>query len=136
MDAAPMQKPTSLIVIGIIITILGALGGASAASILAFKDDPNFAPLLEQMPFSPEVHAGIGVAGALLSVIAGIGIVMGKNWARWLYVLMSIFNIAFGIAINPNAQGLIGAVFGLIILGIFSFFLFRGREDAYFKREG
>lgn len=129
-----MQKPTSLTVIGVIIIIFGVLGGVSAASILAFKDDPNFAPMLEQLPLSPEAHVGIGVIGAVLTVAAGVGVLMGKNWGRWLYVVLSLFNVVFGVAINPNAQGLISAVFGLLILGIISYFLFRARENAYFKR--
>lgn len=131
-----MQKPTSLTVIGVIIVIFGALGLIGMGNLFLLKDNPDFQAALEAAPLPLEAQIALGLVSSVLTLVAGVGILTGKNWGRWLYVTVAIAGILISVGTNPTAPGLVGAAFSAAILAIFSFFLFRAQEDAYFKRAG
>jgi hypothetical protein len=67
----------------------------------------------------------------LLQIVAGVFMLYGRNWARWLLVAW----IAFHIIISA----LHSVLFLLMHVAIFSvilFFVFRRRTSAYFNAEG
>lgn len=121
MDQAAPQKPTSLIVIGILIIVLAVFSAIGAFGMVALKDDPNFASALEAAPVGIDTLIAVTAGGAVIMLIAGIGILMGANWGRWLYVIYSVAGIGFGFFTNPN---LIQILPSLVIFAIFAFFLF------------
>ena len=64
----------------------------------------------------------------LLSIVAGLFMLRGHNWARWLLVAWIAFHIILG-ALHSALQLLIHALIFSVIL----FFLFRRPASAYFS---
>jgi hypothetical protein len=67
----------------------------------------------------------------LLQIVAGVFMLYGRNWARWLLVAWITFHIII--------SALHSVLFLLMHVAIFSvilFFVFRRRASAYFNAEG
>jgi hypothetical protein len=65
----------------------------------------------------------------LASIVSGLFMLRGFNWARWLLVAWIVFHIVIS-ALHSLFQLLIHVVIFSVIL----FFLFRPRASAYFAR--
>jgi hypothetical protein len=77
-------------------------------------------------------EAGIYVIGAL-AVVAGIYMLRGRNWARWLalgwicfHVFVAAFNQSIGLAI-------IGLLIHAVFVALLAWFLFRRESQEWFK---
>jgi len=67
----------------------------------------------------------------VLAIIAGVYLLLGRNWARWLalawiafHVIVSAFNSVFQLAVHA------------VMCAVFAYFLFRPRADRYFRAAG
>ena len=64
----------------------------------------------------------------LAAVVAGVFMLYGRNWARWLLVIWIIFHIVLS-ALHSIFQLLLHALIFTVIL----YFLFRRESSAYFS---
>ena len=94
-----MQKHVT--VVGILFVAIGVVGIASAAIVVAVTVSPGLlAYALEGTAEALVVLTTLGCAAggcvALLSVpeiIAGVGLLQGRNWARYLALFLSVLNL-------------------------------------------
>ena len=63
----------------------------------------------------------------ILQIVAGLFILRGRNWARWLLVVWIAFHIVIS-ALHSMFQLLLHAVIFTVIL----YFLFRRESSSYF----
>jgi hypothetical protein len=66
-----------------------------------------------------------------LQIVAGVFILKGRNWARWLLVVWLAFHVVVG-ALHSPFHLITHAVF--FVLGLY--FLFRPNAAAYFRNAG
>jgi uncharacterized integral membrane protein len=115
-----VRRPTSVTVVAwlVIAFALMTAVGLFFASALTFRTH-----FPRQWP--------IALLGLLVTFLCGIFMLKGKNWARWVYVSWSILILAYAltevriIVLAPNA----------IKIAVFTFILFRGPANRYFKHD-
>ncbi|XAM01110.1 hypothetical protein OT109_06930 [Phycisphaeraceae bacterium D3-23] len=101
-----MQKPTSMMVLGIInicFAALGLLGGVYGV-IAPFLPIPGMEMMEDLYSDSTYLLAvvGLGVVGLFSKLamgVSGIGLVRGKAWGRTLGNVWAVFSIVFGIGL-------------------------------------
>ena len=72
----------------------------------------------------------ISCAGVGITMVSGIMMLKGKNWARLLYVSWYIFSVGMSFLIAPNKVMLLPSA---VVAVVISFFLFRPNVNEYFK---
>ncbi len=106
------------------------MGGFSVIPLLTGQmNNPKAMELMSQSPLPLSVQYGMIYLGLAITLISGIGMLKGKNWARMLYVGWSIIGFTIGIATSPVKVMMIP---GIIIFAILAFFLFRPKANAFF----
>lgn len=65
----------------------------------------------------------------LTAVVAGVGLLMGKNWARWLALAWVVFHVVLSL-FHPLRELLIHAVLCILI----AWLLFRPGTAQWFKQ--
>jgi hypothetical protein len=63
----------------------------------------------------------------ILEIVAGVFMLYGFNWARWLMVVWIAFHIVIGALHSPLQFFLHASIFSGVL-----FFLFRAKASAYF----
>jgi len=63
----------------------------------------------------------------ILEIVAGVFMLYGRNWARWLLVAWIAFHIVVG-ALN----GLVSLAMHVVIFSVILFFVFRRDANVYF----
>jgi len=63
----------------------------------------------------------------ILQIVAGVFILYGRNWARWLLVVWIAFHIVVG-ALN----GVVTLLMHIVIFSVVLFFVFRRDANTYF----
>jgi len=71
--------------------------------------------------------------GLFITIVAGIAMLKGMNWGRFLYVIWSVVGFLIGFTTSPMKAAMIP---GLVVFGIFTFFLFRPKANEYFSGKG
>lgn len=66
----------------------------------------------------------------ILMIVAGVFMLKGQNWARWLLVLWVAFHIAISALHSVQMLLMHVAIFSVIL-----YFVFRRQASAYFSRE-
>lgn len=120
------QRPTSITVISWILIVIGAISLISTTAML------NNATVLELMAKSPlpiPVQHALSYAGLLVTIVSGLAMLKGKNWARLLYVIWGVIGFVIGIATSPMKAAMIP---GFVIFAVIVFFLFRPKATAFF----
>ena len=118
-------RPTSVTVIALFLSVTGVIA-LFVSGLLLYRGHslvppgPLPAPLWHFMMF----------AGLLLTIVSGIGMLKGQNWARLLYVAWTGIDILAILAISPMSLGMIAKV-GVFLLTVF--FLFRPKANKYFR---
>jgi hypothetical protein len=64
-----------------------------------------------------------------LQIVAGVFMLYGRNWARWLLVAWIAFHLVVG-ALN----GIVPLVMHVVIFSVILFFVFRRDANEYFAR--
>jgi hypothetical protein len=68
--------------------------------------------------------------GALVSIVSGIGMLKGQNWARLLYVVWSAIGLLIGLLTSPMEPAFL---LGPTILAVIATILFRPEANQYFR---
>lgn len=120
------SRPKSVTVVCWILIVIGIL---PIFTLQHAMNDPRAAELMSQSPLPLSVQYGMIYLGLAITLISGIAMLKGKNWARMLYIGWSILGFIIGIATSPAKVMMIP---GIIIFAIFAFFLFRPKANAFF----
>jgi hypothetical protein len=104
-----MQRPTSVLVFGILNLVFGALGLCGAAWSLAMfmgpfaKEMAKGNPVLQKMQSSPafgvysNVSAGLGFVFTLVLLAAGVGLLRMRPWGRTASIAYAVYGIVASI---------------------------------------
>jgi hypothetical protein len=119
------KRPLSVLILGWLFVIAGTVGLIYHSRELIHELFPSAGAV-----DSREVIELIGInLGRVLGILAGVFVIKGRNWARWLclawigfHVIISIWHSTFQVAFH--------AVFFLVI----AFILFRQPAREYFQR--
>jgi len=65
----------------------------------------------------------------LLQIVAGVFMLYGRNWARWLLLAWIAFHLVVGAL-----HGVVTLVMHVVIFSVILFFVFRRDANAYFAR--
>ncbi len=115
------ERPLSITVISWLFIIFGSI--ALIGGLL-----PMFGATAGQLAADFKSHWMVHLS-RLAQIVAGLFMLRGHNWARWLMVAWIAFHIVIG-ALHSLTQLLLHvAIFSVIL-----FFLFRPRANAYFAR--
>ena len=142
-----MQKrPTSVTVIvwiNLIFIILSLV-----LTILIFNFPHNFPyniNRMKQIPLSISAQHLINFTFNIIFLISLTACLMGRNWARYLFLIVTLINISLGISLelvtpHPVYRSFwvicFSVVFGFIFYLITIFYLFRSKASAYFTGRG
>ncbi len=113
-------RPTSVTVIAWILIVGGVIALIMSGLLLYNPRTGQWWVPDSSLP-APLWH-GIVFAGLLLTIVSGIGMLKGQNWARLLFVAYRGISILVGIPSSPMSMRLIANVGMFLIL---VFFLFR-----------
>lgn len=121
-----MERPTSVTIIAWILIVLGALGVLVAALM---SNNPDVMEQMAQSKLGAGTQQMVGIISSVVSIIAGYGMLQGKNWGRLLYVISTVV----GIALNFYALPMSGVQYiGIAIFLVVLFFLYRPAANAWF----
>ena len=126
-----MKRPTFLSVIAwILITMSGLSLITITLSLNMSLNDPMMRELLSKSPIPIPLQIAITYVGILITIVSGVAILKGQNWARFLYVGWSVIGFVIGLLTNPMKVAMIP---GLVIFVVIAFFLFRPKANEYFS---
>lgn len=121
------KRPTSVTVICFILIALGAI---SLISSVINLNNPMARDLMGRSPIPIPVQHVIMFTGLLITLLSGILMLKGTNWARMLYVVWSVLAFGFGLATSPMKAALIP---GVVVFAVMAFFLFRPKANEFFN---
>jgi len=113
------KRPVSITIIS---WLLIATGGI--ALVGGFWPPAQRLAELGEHPF----ELGPAQAVRLIGVIAGVFMLRGYNWARWLAVLWAAFHVGISIGHTPVELLVHSLLFAVVV-----FFVFRAPASAYFR---
>lgn len=113
------QRPRSITIISWLFIIFGSI--ALLSGLLPFGEI-TFAQRIAELKGHWMVHLS-----RILAIVAGLFMLRGRNWARWLLVVWILFHIVLS-ALHSLTQLLLHAAIFTVIL----YFLFRRDASAYF----
>ncbi|WP_300752890.1 hypothetical protein [Janthinobacterium sp.] len=119
-------RPTSVNIISWFIIVTSVL---SLASGYYSHGNPLVQELMAKNPMPIALQYGLMYGGLILSLVAGIAMRRGHNWARLVYVGWSVIGLVIGLATSPMKSTLIP---GAVLLAVIAYFLFRPNANAYF----
>ncbi len=117
-----MQRPRPLTIISWFFIIFGGI--ALLSGLLPFGDI-TFAQRIAELKGHWMVHLS-----RILQIVAGVFMLRGRNWARWLLVVWIAFHIVIS-ALHSTFQ----LVLHVFIFTIILYFVFRRDSSAYFHRD-
>lgn len=115
------SRPLSITLIAWLFLIFGSIALLSGLLPLT---DANKAQLLAEFKTHWMVHLS-----RLAQIIAGLFMLRGHNWARWLLVAWIAFHIVVGAL-----HGWVQLLTHVVIFSVILFFLFRPRANEFFAR--
>ena len=122
------ERPRSITIIGWFLIVLPSLAFLSEALIwIYFKHRNSIEGLL--IPNGTQI--ALLCVSVLINVICGIFILKGRTWARILYVVQAVINLANDFVFHPLASDVLALLVFLVIV----FFLFRPKVNEYFSSE-
>ncbi len=125
------ERPTSITVISWILIVSGGLALIMNIVNLYNPMAQEMAQKLMAKSLIPvNIQYIITYAGLLITLVCGIAMLKGKNWARLLYVGWSVAGFLIAMVASPLKAFLIP---GIIFFSIIAFFLFRPKANEYFK---
>ncbi|MFC1825616.1 hypothetical protein ACFL9T_23130 [Thermodesulfobacteriota bacterium] len=121
------KRPTSVTVVGWILIIMS---GISLITSTLTLNSPATDELMSQSPMPIFLQYAIMYLGLLITLVSGIAMLKGGNWARFLYVIWSVVGFMIGLATSPVIVMMIP---GFVIFVIVTVFLFRPKANQYFR---
>ena len=83
------------------------------------------------LPFSELMSHWYVHLSRLLMIVAGVFMLKGMNWARWLLVLWIAFHIIISALHSP-----LTLLLHIVIFSVILYFVFRRQSSAYFLAAG
>jgi hypothetical protein len=120
-------RPTSVTVISWILIVAG---GISLISTTAMINNPMTRELMSKSLLSVPAQYAITYLGLLITIVSGIMMLKGYNWARLLYVIWGTLGFMVGLITSPMKTAMIP---GLIVFVVAVIFLFRPTANSYFS---
>lgn len=120
------KRPRTISIIG---WLLVAMGIFSMFATSANLKNPKVIASMQETPLPMAVQYAILTMGVMIMTISGLGILKGKNWARFLYAGWGVFSFLLAMAIGTLQASMIP---GLLIFLVIAYFLFRPEANAYF----
>jgi len=105
------------------------MGGISLISTTALINNPTVQELMAKSPLPVPVQYAMSYVGLLVSIVSGLAMLKGKNWARLLYAIWGSAGFVIGIATSPMKVAMIP---GFAVFLVIVFFLFRPKATAFF----
>lgn len=124
------KRPLSLTIIAWLLIILSLL---ALVGTFTLRSNPAMMKMMDQMHVSILLYQAWTVFGVIIDLIVAYGILKGEPWSRVLYVVWSVIGLVVGFFITPQKAYL---VLGLIILIVFSIFLFSEKANGWFSARG
>lgn len=122
------SRPLSVAIIGWVLLVFGLY--LLIVNLLTFNNS-EIKDMMANSPMPMALQYALMYCGTLILIISGIGILKGKNWARWLYTIWGIIGIIISVVTTPiNMMMIPGVLFFLIIV----FFLFRRKANEFFSK--
>lgn len=115
------ERPLSIAIISWLFIIFGSIALVSALLPIVGAAP---AQILAEFKMHWMVHLS-----RLASVVSGLFMLRGHNWARWLLVVWMAFHIVIGAL-----HGLAPLLIHVAIFSVILFFLFRRPASAFFAR--
>ena len=126
-----MTRPLSVTIIAFLILAAAALSLVCFPVMLA---DPAKFMALAQARGSYFIHIVLAVLGTMVTLAAGVGLLKGANWARYLYITWGALGLLQLFALfQLGPPQIFLFIIGAIKYGIFVYFLMRADADAYFR---
>ncbi|OQA33371.1 MAG: hypothetical protein BWY57_01233 [Betaproteobacteria bacterium ADurb.Bin341] len=125
-----IKRPTS---VSVVAWILIAMSGISLIASTVSLNNPMTNELMAKSILPVPLQYLMLYLGLLITIVAGIAMLKGQNWARFLYVAWSAIGIAIGLFTSPMKAAMIP---GLVVFAVITFFLFRPKANEYFSPKG
>lgn len=134
------RRPLSVTIVAWLIIAFACFSLLASAASLAMQSrlEPDGWPTVPPL---------FSIVSDLISLVIGVGLLKGFNWARYLYVALVILALAVALVISVSAwmsgalpAGAIGftglaLIPGLFVWAALIFFLFRAEANAFFRGE-
>jgi hypothetical protein len=120
------KRPLSITIIAWLFIIFGVL---SAVAIPFTLGNPMTRELMAKSMVPVPVQYFMMFAGLLVSILAGIFMLRGANWARMLYIIWGALGFLFSLITSPAKLVIIP---GFLVYLIVVFFLLRPKATAFF----
>lgn len=124
------KRPISLTIIAWLLIILSVL---ALIGTFALQSNPQMMKMQAQMHTPLLFQQAWTVLGVIIDLVVAYGILKGEPWSRVLYVVWGIIGLIVGFVILPQ-KGYV--VFSLVILVVFSLFLFSEKGNDWFSARG
>jgi len=124
------KRPVSLTIIAVLPVVLSLL---ALVGVFTMQSNPAMVKMVQQMHVSLLFEQVWIVVGVIIDLIVAYGIFKGEPWSRVLYVVWGIIGLVVGFYISPQKAYL---VLSLVILIIFSIFLFSEKANDWFSARG
>jgi hypothetical protein len=121
------KRPLALTIIGWLLVMMGIVSMFATSANLK---NPKVIEYMSRSPLPLSIQYAILALGVMVMTISGLGILKGKNWARFLYTGWGLGSFLMSLAIGTMQTSMIP---GLIIFLIIAYFLFRHDANAYFS---
>ena len=147
---APVERPMGvtlaaifLIVIGALVTLGGAcvaLAGGLIGGAGAGQDPSGLFGALAGMAL---IGGLIILVYGILHIVAGAGILGGKNWARWTGIVLAVIGVIFGVlglvgslgvGGGPDASGLVIQLVFVVLYALTAWALFQATAWFAYRR--
>ena len=124
------KRPLSLTIIAWVLIVLSLI---ELVGVFTMRSNAAMMKMMDQVPVSVLTYQAWAVLGVIIDLIVAYGIFKGAPWSRVLYVVWSVIGLIVGFFITPQKAYL---VLGLIILVVFSIFLFSEKANGWFSARG
>ena len=124
------KRPVSLTIIAVLLVVLSLL---ALVGVFTMQSNPAMVKMVQQMHVSMLFEQVWIVVGVVVDLIVAYGIWKGQPWSRVLYVVWGVIGLVVGFYTSPQKAYL---VLSLVILIIFSIFLFSEKANDWFSARG
>lgn len=123
-------RPISIAIIAWALGILSLLG---LAGVFMMGSNPQMMKAVEQSHMSLQFLQIWGTIGAIVTIIAAVGIWKGLPWGRVLYVAWNLIGIAVSFFTAPTQ---VSILISIVIFVVIAAFLFTNRANEWFQARG
>lgn len=124
------KRPLSIAIIAWFLGIFSLLG---LYGVMTLGSNPQAQKMLEQTNMSLQFLQIWGAIGAIVTIVAAVGIWKGLPWGRVLYVVWNVIGIAVSFYTSPQ-QAMIFV--SILIFVVIAAFLFTNRANEWFQARG